>query len=239
MDQFISRKLTALNNQFYQSFSEHFSATRQRLQPGVLRIIESLPPANDVLDLGCGNGQLANEISSRNFQFNYLGVDFSGGLLSDAQNNQESSQFSFLELDFTAEDWTDHLPLKSFDVVLCFAALHHVPGYDLRSRICRDIHYLLRPGGVFIHSNWQFLKSDRLRKRILPWSTVEIKPEELEPGDYLIDWRRGGKGQRYVHYFSEEELIKLAEESSFQILETFYSDGKEGDLSVYQRWSPI
>lgn len=239
MDRAISRKLTALNNQFYQSFSGHFSATRQRLQPGVLRIIDNFPAADYVLDLGCGNGQLANEFNHRDFHFSYLGVDFSGGLLSVAQSHQENPRFSFLELDFTEEKWTKHLPLKTFDVVLSFAALHHIPGYESRLKICQDVHQLLRPGGCFIHSNWQFLKSDRLRKRILPWSTAGIDPADLESGDYLLDWRRGGMGQRYVHYFSEEELIKLAGDSSFQILDTFYSDGKEENLSIYQRWSPI
>jgi hypothetical protein len=28
----------------------------------------------------------------------------------------------------------------------------------------------------------------------------------------------------------------LAESSGFQIVQTFYSDGKEGNLAVYQTW---
>ena len=38
-------RLLDLNRQFYQAFALPFSATRQRLQPGVLRILEEHQPA--------------------------------------------------------------------------------------------------------------------------------------------------------------------------------------------------
>ncbi len=58
----------------------------------------------------------------------------------------------------------------------------------------------------------------------------------MDENDYLLDWRSGGRGLRYVHHFNETELSKLAESSGFEIVETFYSDGKEGNLAVYQTW---
>jgi hypothetical protein len=61
----------------------------------------------------------------------------------------------------------------------------------------------------------------------------------VEQGDYLLDWRRGGLGIRYVHHFSAEELARLAADSGFRIIESFDSDGKEGDLSLYQVWEPV
>jgi len=59
---------------------------------------------------------------------------------------------------------------------------------------------------------------------------------DVDECDYLLDWRSGGTGLRYVHYFSEEELAKMAESSGFRVVETFYSDGKEGNLAIYQVW---
>ena len=44
------------------------------------------------------------------------------------------------------------------------------------------------------------------------------------------------KGIRYVHIFTENELVDLAESSGFEVKDTFYSDGKEGDLGLYQCW---
>ncbi|HNT25279.1 MAG TPA: hypothetical protein PKM21_12980, partial [Anaerolineales bacterium] len=57
-----------------------------------------------------------------------------------------------------------------------------------------------------------------------------------EPGDYLLDWRQGGRGLRYVHAFGPAELARLAEQTGFVSLESFYSDGEGGRLGLYQVW---
>jgi len=100
------------------------------------------------------------------------------------------------------------------------------------------LHSALAPSGVFHLSNWQFLNSPRLTQRIQPWERLGLHPEDVDPGDYLLDWRSGGAGLRYVHHFSEAELAALARETSFSVEETFYSDGKEGSLGLYQAWRP-
>ena len=100
----------------------------------------------------------------------------------------------------------------------------------------KTIHELLAEDGRFIHSNWQFLNSPRLRQRVRKWGEAGLTEADVDEGDYLLDWRSGGTGLRYVHHFNENELATLAESSGFSILETFYSDGKEGDLAFYQIW---
>jgi hypothetical protein len=120
--------------------------------------------------------------------------------------------------------------------VFAFAVLHHLPGEALRRRVLGKMRSLLAPQGCFMHSEWQFLNSPRLQRRILPWETVGLSPEDVDPGDVLLDWKQGGYGLRYVHHFSESELARLAGEAAFSIRETFYSDGKEGNLGLYQVW---
>jgi hypothetical protein len=88
-------------------------------------------------------------------------------------------------------------------------------------------------------SHWQFLSSPRLRARVLPWESAGISESDVDPGDYLLDWRQGGYALRYVHHFSEEELAVLAEETGFQARETFLSDGEGGVLGLYQVWEPV
>jgi (p)ppGpp synthase/HD superfamily hydrolase len=90
--------------------------------------------------------------------------------------------------------------------------------------------------GRFVLSNWQFLNSEKLKARVKPWKEVAIRESEVDAGDYLLDWRSGGVGLRYVHHFSESELSRLAQESGFIVLETFYSDGETGNLGLYQLW---
>jgi hypothetical protein len=123
-----------------------------------------------------------------------------------------------------------------FDFILAFAALHHLPGRETHLQILNAVRTLLTPEERFIHSNWQFLNSERLRQRIHPWSEIGLSDTDVDPGDYLLDWRRGGFGLRYVHHFSEDELNALAAETGFRVVETFYSDGETSDLGLYQIW---
>jgi len=128
---------------------------------------------------------------------------------------------------------------KYFICILAFAVLHHLPGSDLREQVLKKAHELLQADGILIHSEWQFLNSERLKSRIIPWSQIGLGIELVEEGDYLLDWRAGGQGLRYVHHFNENEMNELAMKTGFKILETFYSDGEGGKLSLYQRWSAV
>ena len=237
MESEIAQRLITLNHQFYQKFSEEFSDTRMRLQPGVQKILDGLPPNADLLDLGCGNGELARTLARNAHRGLYVGTDFSANLLEAARRDFPAGfPAAFHVLDLTAPDWKDQLPPHQFDFVFAFAALHHIPGRELQESILQKIRLRLKPDGKFIHSNWQFLNSERLKKRIQPWDEIGLTPIDVDEGDYLLDWRRGGYGLRFVHHFSPAELRSLAQKKGFSVEESFYSDGKEGDLGLYQVW---
>lgn len=242
MDDHIIERLLEINYQFYQSFAVEFSETRRRIQPGVLRVIEKLPQRMSVLDLGCGNGELVSELLVRYFSGNYTGVDFSEDLLGIASQAARSDLASaslevrFLVADISRPGWSQIVQESDYDQILAFATLHHVPGKAKRKVLVQEIRNLLSPKGLFYLSVWQFLNSDRLRKRIIPWETVGIKGDMVEEGDFLIDWRRGGSGIRYVHLFTTDDLQELASLNGFQVIDEFYSDGYEGRLGLYQIW---
>ena len=229
-------RLLDINRQFYQSFGKDFSATRRRLQPGVQRVLKRLTGEERILDLGCGNGELARQLALADHRGSYLGLDFSSSLLALAEDQPATFPVKFLQVDLTSPDWEVAIAQEKFDLVFSFAAFHHIPGLELRLQFLKKIHRLLNGSGSFIHSHWQFLNSPRLKDRIQPWQTIGIDPEDLDPGDYLLDWKHGGYGLRYVHHFSEEELVQLAESTGFQVMESFLSDGKGGNLSLYQVW---
>jgi tRNA (uracil-5-)-methyltransferase TRM9 len=251
-------KLLAINRQFYQTFSLQFSQTRLRLQPGVKQILEGLPREGDTLDLGCGNGELALQLLKRGHQGLYVGLDQSRDLLARARgrwethqgpdgpgeteqegSNQNSLQAIFLHRDLASPDWNVSIPGSPFAVGFAFAVLHHLPGHDLRLQTLLNARSLLVEGGEFIHSEWQFLNSPRLRARIQPWESIGVDPHSVDRGDYLLDWRRGGYAYRYVHHFEQDELARLAEETGFSPRHTFHSDGEGGNLGLYQIWQAI
>ncbi len=234
-------RLLAINQQFYQVNAGAFSATRQRLQPGVQRLANRLlveMPFSRLLDLGCGNGWLGRYLLEHSFQGTYVGLDASPDLLEDARRGSPST---FLQADLADPGWEAGLPVKPFDAILAFAVLHHLPGYELRLRVLEQVRaHLAAPGGCFFHSEWQFRNSPRLAGRILPWETVGLHAGDLDEGDALLDWRAGGgQGLRYVHQFSQAELQPLAQAAGFRVAETFYADGREGNLGLYQAWLPV
>jgi len=229
-------RLLELNRQFYQAFAVPFSATRQRLQPGVVRILEKFNINDDLLELGCGNGELARWLARRGHTGTYTGLDFSPPLLEYASAGQPA-HFRFLQSDLSTTDWDTSLAGQHYDFILAFAILHHIPGAEIRLQMLRRVRSLLPPGGHFIHSEWQFLNSPRLAARIQPWESIGLSSTELDPGDYLLDWRQGGYGLRYVHHFSEPELRELVKAAGFRVIESFLSDGENDRLGLYQVWS--
>ncbi|MDO8754187.1 MAG: class I SAM-dependent methyltransferase, partial [Anaerolineales bacterium] len=196
-----------------------------------------------VLDLGCGNGYFLREVSRRGHKQTLLGVDFSLPLLRDAESAPGVS--------FRAAD-LNQLPVISdqllitdivrvgdyWSLITCFATLHHIPSTEIRLDILRMVKKLLKPNGRFILSNWQFLNSEKLKARIQPWAKVGLSNSDVDEGDYLLDWRSGGEGLRYVHHFSVEELLALAGQAGMRVSDSFLSDGEGGNLSLYQTWHP-
>jgi len=237
MNSTTAERLIDLNRDFYTKFGDSFSSTRHRIQPGMHRILLSLRGDEDILDLGCGNGWLARELAERHHRGTYLGLDFSLPLLRDAQSISETFSATFQEIDLTAlRESTFILQLSSFDLITSFAVFHHIPSREIRLGMLNTVHRLLKSDGLFIHSNWQFLNSEKLKARIQPWETVAISSSDVDAGDYLLDWRSGEVGLRYVHHFDETELNELARESGFEINEIFYSDGETKNLGLYQIW---
>ncbi len=235
MNSTIAKQLIELNRKFYDQFGDSFSATRQRLQPGVKKILDSIQEDDSVLDLGCGNGHFLHEIHDRSHKAALLGVDFSLPLLRNAES---TPGVEFREIDLTKlSSFSDQLMVNGqWSIVTLFATLHHIPSNEIRLDILKTVKKIVKPDGKFILSNWQFLNSEKLKARIQPWSRVGLSDNDVDKGDYLLDWKSGGEGLRYAHHYSAEELLGLAEQAGFNVEAEFLSDGENGRLGLYQFW---
>lgn len=248
MEKRIVEKINSINEEFYRNFAKSFSATRGRIQPGVAHLLTHSNKSGNWLDIGCGNGTLARALIEQGFSGRYLGVDFSQGLIEEARRiTAEMQQSSDINIDFQCMDinqtgWAQEISEIHWDTISIFAVLHHIPSHEQRFTLCKQIRELLVPNKPVYVSVWQLKNSPRLFSRVKPWQVVGIHNDEVEDGDVLMDWRAGQKQEessqalRYVHVFSEDELVQLAQNSNFEVTETFYSDGKEGNLALYQVW---
>lgn len=242
----VQSQLLALNRTFYATVAPAFDATRgglpmgwQRLQPWVAALF---PLRGDrplrVADIGCGNGRFAWALAEWRARSDYIGVDLDSQLLDFARSHSAdlaAVDATFVQADFTSATWLQAagLAAASFDLVTCFAALHHVPGYALRLQVMRDLATLLRPGGRLLLSSWQFLQSERFVRKQIAWQTIGLTAAEVEPGDALLPWQPGAYAVRYVHQIDEAELLSLTADAGLQGLTTYTADGKEGNLNLY------
>jgi len=108
-----------------------------------------------------------------------------------------------------------------------------LPAFETRAAFLGELASHLSPTGRIFLSNWQFLSSDRQRKKIVNWQSAGIDEHDLENNDYLISWNRDGYGFRYVHMIDESETDNLAKKAKLRILDQFRDDGREGNLNLY------
>ncbi|MEP6672039.1 MAG: methyltransferase domain-containing protein [Chthoniobacter sp.] len=105
------------------------------------------------LDLGCGEGVLADAILAEHPEAHGVLVDFSEPMLEGARQHLKahSHRLEFLEADFAQPAWVRRVaPHAPLDVVVSGFAIHHLP--DARKQaLYREIFDLLTPEGIFIN----------------------------------------------------------------------------------------
>jgi len=236
MSKKIARELMALNLRFYTTFASFFAASRSVSDPALSCILPYISERVRVLDVGCGHGRLALLLDQKRPDSTYLGIDFVPEFVKLAHAQTEhllNIAAKFLVLDITHSGWGKSLGETPFDCGVMLAVLHHLPGFDFRARLLREVASLLSFNGSLVLSTWQFLNNVRMQKKIINWKEVGIDEEKLEPGDYLLSWKRGGVGQRYCHLVDKAELTRLAKKAGLSIRKTWRAGGREGNLSLY------
>ena len=237
------QRLLELNRDFYRAVAQPFHATRQGWTPGKTELLAHVPERTDdrpltVADVGCGNGRLALMLESLDRPCAYTGVDGNGELLELARQQTVGLahvQTRFFEADLANREWIHRLgePAPRFDFVVCLATLQHMPGYDLRLAVMRDLMSLVAPGGLLAVSAWQFLTSARFVEKQIGWDEIDVDAANVEPGDALLPWKQGAYAVRYVHQIDEGEMAELARAAGLDIYRQYRADGKEGNLNLY------
>lgn len=152
----------------YDALSHHYEqayGAKERYGPWISDLCGRIPPECRVLDVGCGCGvPVARSLVAAGHRV--TGVDISGVQISRAR--KLVPQATFLRADATAVDF----PAGSFDAVVSFYALIHIPlGEQLP--LLERIATWLRPGGWFLgttgHTTWTGSDSDWLGGGVTMW----------------------------------------------------------------------
>jgi tRNA (uracil-5-)-methyltransferase TRM9 len=236
--------LLALNRDFYDSQAESFASTRDHAWPGWQRVLAVVPERASLLDAGCGNGRFALFLAeSDRSDVHYTGVDESRALLEAARKRTcelpgpgslRFCQGNLLEY--------ETLPAGSFDAIVLFGVLHHVPGFEERAALIARLGEHLSPKGHLVATIWRFGSDPRVRGRTVPWqdSGLDVDPTSLEPGDELLRWGNSQDVFRYCHFVDDDEVDRLLERSQsagLEVADRFRSDGRSGTLNEYVIWS--
>jgi len=140
----------------------------------------------EVLEIGCGIGTAA--VNFARFGARYTGVELS--IESLALTRQRFDVYG-LRGDFyqgNAEQLTDFLPPKQYDMIYSWGVIHHTPFPD---RVVQQLSKYLRPGGIF---------------KIMVYARDSWKNYMIEAG---LDQPEAQWGCPVVHTYTREDLADL------------------------------
>ncbi len=169
--------------------SKMYTLLRLQLAP-MIKMIEYVPEKGDILDLGCGNGIMANIISLGAPERKVFGVDLSAARIEAANRISRDNP----NLEFVAGD-VNTVPFERFEIVTLIDLLHHLP-YDEQGKLLGKIYDKLDEDDVLI-----------------------IKDLEKAPyWKYIFHYIQDTLSYRDKLYFSSaEEMNKLLSEIGFTI----------------------
>jgi ubiquinone/menaquinone biosynthesis C-methylase UbiE len=126
----------AMNNPVRGFVQRHYEA------PRLMRLSKAV--AHCILEIGCGQGTGAKILYDHFSPQRYIGVDLDPRMIERAQRRAGAlPNGTFLQGDVTDLQFPD----ASFDLVVDFGILHHVPNWK---DALAELHRTLRPGGELL-----------------------------------------------------------------------------------------
>lgn len=214
-------------HQVYEATAGHFSHTRSRTWPAVLRFCQSLDFGTILVDCGCGNGRnmlLCPGIIE-------VGIDYSSNLctiamqeLLEKAHERCGNAYAIIRGDILS------LPMLSgtVDAIICIAVIHHLSTRERRQHAFSEIYRVLRPAGKALITLWAREQGDGElpSEALIPWRSQprnqHHKITMTEIFTPVTDTEPSLKNptlsvQRYYHLYSQDEALQDAEQAGFRI----------------------
>jgi SAM-dependent methyltransferase len=152
------------------------------------KLIEAENPAADVLDIGCGTGNLLRYLRQKNPFFRLTGIDV-------APNRPESG------IDFFQGDVATWKFGRQFDVVTSLEVIEHI--WDVRAFVAQN-RELCRPGGLIIINT------------VNEASTLYLAAKALKPVGFRNAFERLFS-RHHLNHFNLRSLRYLVEHSGLEV----------------------
>jgi tRNA (uracil-5-)-methyltransferase TRM9 len=234
-----------LNKEFYNTIAKYWNNDPNYFWQGWYKLLPYLHQKIDtgnnvkILDLGCGNGRFLAFVYSQFPNANnieYIGVDNAAHVKIDL-TFYPSIRSNFLNRDLLKSDWDLG---QSFDIVVAFGIIHHIPGERLLQNFFVNLEKTMSAGSLGVITTWQYMRLERLQKRILTskdranlLEKLDIVESELREGDNFLDWIKGSYGIRFSHYFEEKEVLRILEQRKLIVSDIFLEDDRKQNRNQY------
>ncbi|HET6595241.1 MAG TPA: class I SAM-dependent methyltransferase [Anaerolineales bacterium] len=117
-------------------------------QPAMVALIEKFPPANPILDLGCGSGDLAIYLARLGHQV--LGVDFVESAIQNAREKVASLPDETAQLlRFQVSDARKPSSLGQMFGAVFDSGFYHLFGPDQGEQLIEEVAAILEPHGCY------------------------------------------------------------------------------------------
>jgi SAM-dependent methyltransferase len=139
--------------------------------------LEKYAKNGSILDLGCGPGNTANELSGDAYQ-TYIGVDLSEEALAKARKRTLETGRNDKNL-FVRHDFVNYTPTQEFDVILFRESIYHVPIRKIKKTLTHYTRFLKSSGVLIIRiatSDQEHAGADKPR----PMAMVRLMEREFD-----------------------------------------------------------
>jgi SAM-dependent methyltransferase len=176
-----------------------------------------------ILDVGCGTGRISNALYELGYK-NIIGIDFSRDMLRNAR--QLNNDISYLYND------AREMIIKDTAIDFCifsFNGLVLIPGWDNRIKVIKEIHRVLKTGGIFIFTTDDYRIYDVPKYKEF-WQQEQIRWEDgiqdsrlLDFGDVIFPVE---EGEIYFYFNTIEEMINILNINGFEVIDHFDRNSK-------------
>ena len=121
------------------------------LDSQVRQLHDWVPDARSILEIGCGEGAVAQKLAALYPDATITGIDISPKAGRLFTGDGDRVKFACV----TAGDFAKS-HAGAFDLILTCDVLHHVP-WDQHRALLADARAMLRPGGTFVLKEWELI----------------------------------------------------------------------------------